>query len=167
MKVNMELAEKHLLDDEAEARAYIVQMWAEAMEIYRSGNFKLCFSKEMHEQVIARQLEFMPEDSVAGQIEAYLESYTGELVCSKQLYAEAIATSSFDEPKQWQLREINDIMNHSIEGWKAFTNPRHFPASYFRQRGWERIKPPDNADGGFREITKAEQLSLPFDVDDQ
>ena len=32
-----EQAEVHILEDEAASRAYIEQMWAEAMEIYRSG----------------------------------------------------------------------------------------------------------------------------------
>ena len=77
----------------------------------------------------------------------------------------------FDEPKQWEIREINEIMNNSIEGWKPFSNPRSF-AKYGRQRGWERIPPPDNepsATGsnltdGFRELTEEEarQMELPF-----
>jgi hypothetical protein len=36
-----EEAEVHILEDEDTSRAYMVQMWAEVMEIYRSGNFKL------------------------------------------------------------------------------------------------------------------------------
>ena len=42
-----EQAEVHILEDEAASRAYIEQMWAEAMEIYRSGRFKLAFSPAM------------------------------------------------------------------------------------------------------------------------
>jgi predicted P-loop ATPase len=41
-----ERAEVHILEDEAASRAYIVQMWAEAMEIYRSGNFKLLSARQ-------------------------------------------------------------------------------------------------------------------------
>ena len=40
-------AEVHLLEDEAASRAYIEQRLAEAMEIYRSGTFKLAFSPAM------------------------------------------------------------------------------------------------------------------------
>ncbi len=39
-----EQAEVHILEEESASRAYIGQMWAEAMEIYRSGRFKLAFS---------------------------------------------------------------------------------------------------------------------------
>ena len=33
--------------DEAASRAYMEQLWAEAMTIYRNGDFKLSFSPEM------------------------------------------------------------------------------------------------------------------------
>ena len=36
-------AEVHILDNEAESRAYIDQLWAEAMTIYNSGDYKLTF----------------------------------------------------------------------------------------------------------------------------
>ena len=35
------------------------------------------------------------------QIQAYLDKYTGSMVCSKQLYKEAL-NHAFDEPKQWE-----------------------------------------------------------------
>jgi len=38
-----EQAEVHILEDEAASRAYISQMWAEAMTVYRSGKWKLTF----------------------------------------------------------------------------------------------------------------------------
>ena len=84
-------------------------------------------------------------------------------------YAEAL-NHSFDEPKQWEIREINEIMNNSIEGWTAFSNPRIF-AKYGRQRGWERADSGNelSATGsdlpdGFRELTEeeAQQIELPF-----
>ena len=38
----------------------------------------------------------MPEDTKAGMIQAYLDKYTGSMVCSKQLYKEAL-NHAFDE----------------------------------------------------------------------
>lgn len=146
-------------------KMYIIQMWAEVMEIYRSGKFKLKLSKETDAFLKAHQREFMPEDTKAGQIIDYLERYSGNMVCSKQLYREALG-HDYDEPKQWELREINDIMNNAVTGWRAFANPRYFPEPYRRQRGWERIptdNEPDNNTGEFHELTEAEmqQLELP------
>ena len=85
-----EQAEVHILEDEAASRAYIEQMWAEAMEIYRSGRFKLAFSPTMQRYLKEHQRDFMPEDTKAGMIQAYLDKYTGSMVCSKQLYKEAL-----------------------------------------------------------------------------
>ena len=159
--VHPEWAEIHILDDEPAARAYLIQVWAEAMEIYRSGNFKLRFSSAMNEYLKLHQRDFMPEDTQAGQIIEYLEKCSDSMVCSKQLFREALG-HSFDEPKQWEIREINDIMNNSMTGWRAFSNPRYFRSPYGRQKGWERIQP-DNGCEEFQELTpeEVEHLELP------
>ena len=160
-----EKAEVHILEDEAASRAYLAQVWAEAMTVYRSGDFKLSFSPEMVRYLKEHQRDFMPEDTKAGMIQAYLDRYTGGMVCSKQLFKEAL-NHPFDEPKQWEIREVNDIMNHCVTGWNYFSNPRVFP-EYGRQKGWEReTKATDISNGaekipeGFEEVT--EQMELPF-----
>ena len=107
-----ERAEVHILDDEATSRAYIDQMWAEAMTIYRSGRYKLSFSAEMNAYLKAHQQDFMQEDTQAGMIYAYLEDYTGERVCSKQLYEEALG--NLNPPAEWETRAICEIMNTGI-----------------------------------------------------
>ena len=94
-----------------------------------------------------------------------LDKYTGSMVCSKQLYKEAL-NHTFDEPKQWEIREINEIMNQCITGWRYFPNPRMF-SEYGRQKGWERENPATDSGNpsektmdGFVEVT--EQMELPF-----
>ena len=159
-----EKAEVHILEDEAASREYLLQVWAEAMTIYRSGEYSMKFSKEIQRQLVEVQKDFMPEDTEAGQIQGFLEHYTGNVVCSKQLFKEALG-HAFEEPKRWQLHNINEIMNTVVRGWKPFSNPRMF-AGYGRQRGWERgisgNEPPDN-EGGFVELSEEEvrQLELP------
>ena len=163
--VNPEQAEVHILEDEAASRAYISQLWAEAMVLYRAGRWKLTFSPELVRYLKDHQRDFMPEDTKAGMILAYLDRCTGDAVCSKQLYREAL-NHPFDEPKQWEIREINEIMNQCVTGWSYFSNPRMFP-QYGRQKGWEREnattdtgnedeKIPD----GFVSVT--EQMEIPF-----
>ena len=73
---------------------------------------------------------------------------------------------AFDEPKQWEIREINEIMNQCISGWRYFPNPRMF-SEYGRQKGWERENPATDSGNpsektmdGFVEVT--EQMELPF-----
>ena len=166
--VNTANAEVHILEDEAASRAYIDMMWAEAMFIYQ--NYPLCLTlpKELAKVQREMQKQFMPEDIKAGIIQNYLDNLNGRQVCSKQLYAEAL-NHAFDEPKQWEIREINDIMNKSIVGWKPFANPRSF-AKYGRQRGWERISSNELSatepewTNEFHELTEEEALQeeLPF-----
>ena len=111
----------------------------------------------------------MPEDTKAGLIQAFLDNFSGTQVCSKQIYAEAL-NHPFDEPKQWEIREINEIMNNSVEGWTAFSNPRIF-GKYGRQQGWERtvssnelLATGSNLPDGFVDVTEEEarQMELPF-----
>ncbi len=175
IQVNMENAEVHILDDEAASRVYINQMWAEAMVIFRSGAFKLKLSAQTEKYLKAHQKEFMPEDTDAGQIIGFLETFTGNQVCSKQLYYEALG-NEFKKPQRWELQQINDIMNYSVKGWVAFENPRRF-GKYGRQRGWEptavaEARQKESEDGnnisknedGFESIEDAgyEQEELPF-----
>ena len=168
--VHPEKAVVHILEDESASRAFIDLMWAEAMFLYHNFPVKLTLSKDMNMELKELQKQFMPEDTKAGLIQSFLDNYNGTQVCSKLIYAEAL-NHPFDEPKQWEIREINEIMNNSIEGWTPFSNPRIF-AKYGRQRGWERTPPSGNelsATGsnlldGFRELTEEEarQMELPF-----
>ena len=168
--VHPERAEVHILEDEAASRAFIDLMWAEAMFIYHNSPVKLTLSKDMDKELKELQKQFMPEDTKAGLIQSFLDNFGGTQVCSKLIYAEAL-NHPFDEPKQWEIREINEIMNNSIEGWTPFSNPRIF-AKYGRQRGWERTPlsgnelsaTGSNLPDGFRELTEEEarQMELPF-----
>lgn len=164
--VNAELAEVHILDDEAESRAYIAQLWAEAMTIYNSGNYKLAFSPAMQETLQVHQQDFMQEDAQAGMIYAFLEDYTGDRVCSKQLYAEALGNTNI--PAEWETRAICEIMNTGIsrgdiQGWQAHKTAKRYP-KYGVQKGWERVTSPETGAEDFSEITdvEAKQLGFPF-----
>ena len=159
-----ENAEVHILEDEDASRAYLLQVWAEAMTVYRSGRYSMKFSKSIQRQLVEVQKDFMPEDTEAGQIQGFLEHYTGSMVCSKQLFKEALG-HTYDEPKRWQLHNINEIMNTVVTGWKPFSNPRMF-AGYGRQKGWERDVSGNELSGnedGFVELSEEEcrQLELP------
>lgn len=164
--VNPEEADVHILEDEAASRAYIDQMWAEIMVLYRQGKFNLKLNRETERYLKEHQKEFMPEDTQAMRILNYLDDFKGQNVCSLQLYYEALGHQSYEEPKQYEIRDINSIMNNYAAGWKAFDNPRHFPEPYKRQKGWERIENPDNGVGqndGFQKLTEEEarQMELP------
>ena len=164
--VDAELAEVHILDNEEDSRTYIDQLWAEAMTIYNSGNYKLAFSPAMQETLQAHHQDFMQEDAQAGMIYAFLEDYTGDRVCSKQLYAEALGNTNI--PAEWETRAICEIMNTGIsrgdiQGWQAHKTAKRYP-KYGVQKGWERVTSPETGAEDFSEITdtEAQQRGFPF-----
>lgn len=167
-------AEKHILDDEEEARAYFDQLWAEAMVIYWSTENKnslLKFSKEMEKEIEEYRKQFTQEDTMAGTIQGWLDAYKGTHVCSVQIWKEAF--DHFDrEPKKFETNEICSIMDTQITGWKRAGVHRFEKQGYGRQRSWIREGTEDEgvneADkDGFTKLTKAEQLELPFDLPDR
>ncbi len=100
-------SERHILDDEEEARAYFNQLWAEAMIIYHSEENKgnlLKFTKEQ-------------EDTLAGTIQGWLDNYKGNYVCSIQVWSEAFNHGD-REPKKYETNEICQIRDTQIIGWK-------------------------------------------------
>lgn len=133
--VRQERVEKHILEDEKESREYIVQAWAEAMVIYKNCPHELKLSKEMEEYLKEMQKQFMPEDTKVGIIQAWLDDCTNEYVCSEMIYREALR-HEYEEPKQWEIKEINSIMNTCIEGWEKISSHRF--GKYGLQRGWKR-----------------------------
>ena len=156
--VHPERAEVHILVDDAASREYIDQVWAEAMTIYRRGKVSLRLPAEMNAQLAQLQKNFMPEDTKVGQIQAFLDNFEGDMVCSKLLHHEALGR--FEEPKTWEIREINEIMNQSITGWTAYPHPRSY-RKYGKQRGWMRS---NKAPEGCHVLTAEEcqQIGMPF-----
>ena len=151
--VHPERVEKHILENETEAREYFQQAWAEAMELYRNGIQELKLSKETEEYLKELQKEFMPEDAKVGIIQIWLDELSENYVCSMMIYKEAFS-HEFDTPKDWELKEINKVMNHSIVGWEKVSSHR-FP-KYGTQRGWKRV-----TDGnGFQKLSQ--DTKLPF-----
>ena len=159
--VHPEQAEVHILEDEAASRQYIDQLWAEAMTIYRKGKVSLRLPAEMNAQLVQLQKDFMPEDTKVGQIQAFLDTYDGDMVCSKLLHHEALGR--YDEPKTWEIREINEIMNQSVTGWTAYPNPRSY-RKYGKQRGWMRGNKAPDVPEGYHVLTAEEcqQIGMPF-----
>jgi len=159
--VHPKQAEVHILEDEAASRWYIDQVWAEAMTIYRKAKVSLRLPAEMNAHLTQLQKDFMPEDTKVGQIQAFLDSFEGDMVCSKLLHHEALGR--FEEPKTWEIREINEIMNQSVTGWTAYPNPRSY-RKYGKQRGWMRGNKVPATPEGCHLLTAEEcqQVGMPF-----
>lgn len=136
--VDPDRAEVHPLDDEQETRNYILQMWAEAMTIYREGNFRLTFSEEMEDYARQLQKDFMPEDTEMGIIEVYLDGLKGGRTCVKQIYCEALNHFRTEEVPYRSSKQITEILR--LLGWKDIGSRRF--AEFGNQKAW--IKESDN-----------------------
>lgn len=139
---DLDKAEVHPLENEAETRKYILDAWAEAMEMYKSGNYTLTFPKDMQEELRETRADFMPEDPKIGIIQEWLDNCKYRSVCSMMVYKEALK-NYYQRPEKWELKEINDIMNHDIEGWEKHPtgdNKVRF-VEYGKQRAWDRVIP--------------------------
>lgn len=146
-------AEVSILEDEAASREYIDQVWAEVMEIYRSGEYRLVLSAANAEKLKTIQEEFLSEDTDLGMIQAFMEETAEEKVCSKMLYEDAL--NKLGEPTKRDTDAICETVNQLIRDgrlpqWRRFDGPRRF-SRYGKQRGWERI--PVEGPTGFEEIT--------------
>ena len=157
---NGEEAEVHILQDEAASREYILQMWAEIMAIFKTGKCKLTLSKELQKHLIEHQQIFMPEDTLAGSIASYLEESKVDRVCTKMLYDKALG-KDLSLAKDWELREIRNVMNNVFTDWIWCESSRNFPG-YGKQKYWSRPQPATDGEG-FVTITEAEQMEIPFD----
>ena len=104
------------------------------MDIFKRRDYTMTFPPEITRQLDQLRQEFMPEDTNAGLIQAYLDEYEGDYVCTTQLYREALR--NFGEPTRIESSENGEIMRYSIQGWKV--GPQHRFPIYGQQRSWIR-----------------------------
>jgi len=129
-------AEHHPLEDEAETRAFILQCWAEAMVIFKRGDYSFVIPKEIEEQLTKMQKDFMPEDNLSGLIEAWLDECGEEYVCTTMIYQKVVSPFSQERPNHFEARDIAEIMN-GMSGWERVSTHRF--ADYGTQKAWKRI----------------------------
>ena len=113
--------------------SHLLQVWAEAMSIYHSGKYSMKFSKSIQRQLVEVQKDFMPEDTEAGQIQGFLEHYTGNIyrVCFQRPKQRPYKTNNFYAvlERQNQLdREVYQIVR------KEKTDPRRTKTDRSRHR---------------------------------
>ena len=126
-----------------------LQAWGEAYQIFKSGKFHLVLSETVAETAEEMQNKYLEEDARIGIIQGWLDSYIGDYVCVVQI-CEAVFGNN--DPDKKMVRDVNSIMNNSIDGWKKGTTHRF--QEYGKQRCYER-------DNNF--VTVDEQEKLPFD----
>ena len=147
--------DRHILENEAEARAYVLQTLAEAVVLY-GKNKSLELSDNVKKQFPEIQRQFMAEDTAAGLIAAWLDQCSQQYVCTMQIYNEALHMEG--KPKRYESSEINQIIQTQISGWKQSKDSTRNFEGYGKQRYWYRV--PQAPEEGFR--APAEGEHIPF-----
>ena len=156
IEADMDKAEVHILDDEEYSRAYMEQLWAEVMELYRSGNYSLAISKEIQDRLTELQCKYTPEDIIGSSIQNYIESYNPEYVCTKMLFEKALGYPRNISPDIRQARAIGDVMNNKYSKVYEKLDTHNF-SEYGIQRAWKRIN-----DLSFMPLSSDEESHIPF-----
>ncbi|MBP5275276.1 MAG: virulence-associated protein E [Lachnospiraceae bacterium] len=154
IETHMDKAEVHILDNEEESRKYILQMWAEVMEIYKKGNFVLTLPEHLKSELYKYQVRFTPEDVDEENIIDFLERTTEKYVCVSMLAYEVLGYSEYERMRKSDCNRIAEML-HSNRKWESAGTQRF--EKYGRQRAWKRI---DEDEGGFISVTK--QMECPF-----
>lgn len=153
VEVHEDQAEVHILEDEEESRAYILQMWAEIMETYREGHFSLALPKHLQKELAQYQEAFTPEDYDAAMIMDFLANSSEPYVCSRMIYSEVLGHPVNEAPPKWQSNAINEVIA-KIPGWEQVKT--HTFDLYGTQRAWKKVSSPD----GFEPVN--DQMKIPF-----
>ena len=77
-------------------------------------------------------------------IQAFLDSYEEDYVCSTIIYQQVFHQEGI-VPK-WQSKEIGDLMDNEIIGWTKHGNHR-FGGAIGTQRSWKRIQSKKDEEG--------------------
>lgn len=120
---NGRLAEKHPLENEQETRGFILQCYAEAMVSGESEGWPLTLDKKFDEELARMREASSPDDTRIPVIQEWLDSLDiNAAVCSRMIYFECLHKNDEHprDPEKWELQELSDIMNLSIEGWKKY-----------------------------------------------
>lgn len=158
-------AECHILSDQKAAREYIKQCWAEAMTIYRSGEYTLTMPRHLEDDLRKLQEAYMPEDTKKGIIQEWLDGCGEEYVCTRMIFSRGLERG-MAEPTNKDVREIAVIMNELSDRWEPVSSHRF--ATYGTQRGWKRrpgnseVMEPQYDDRGVMVISDKLIEEIPF-----
>ena len=136
IQVNSKNAEIHVLADAAGSRAYMEQLWAEVMAIYKSEDIRLKLPSHIEKAIDIHRMNFMAEDTTTGVIQEWLDNCKEDFVCTRMIYNEAL--HQVGDPDRKNINEINDIMNNTIDGWLPGPSTHRFGSKYGTQRAWHR-----------------------------
>lgn len=158
VQIDPRIASKSVFFD---LREEVDQIWAETMEIYKSGE-KLYLGKRAERQAREQQKSHSEVDDRKGIIEKYLETplpdewdewdifkrrtfledplsskgvYFRDYVCVAEIWCECLGKPK-EDMNRYNTRGLNDIMR-SLDDWEEVNSTRNFPI-YGKQKYYQR-----------------------------
>lgn len=159
IKCDKKKAEHHPLECEEKTREYILKCWAQAMDIYKSGNYGLVLPESLSSEADSIRKSFTPEDADVGIIQEWLDSCGKKSVCVLMIWKEAFRY--LDKPSLYESKKISKIMDNLIVGWeraKTGEGKRRF-SDYGKQVCWDYTG--DEKESQFMEVPC--DTDLPFE----
>lgn len=162
LMVDKNRVQKSIFEDLAETKAEIMQAWAEAMEIYRSGEYSLVLPRNLQEEVESMQNTFVEEDPRVGYIQHFLENTDEKYICVAMLHELAL-DNEFTKPSRRESNELHEIMENYITDWRRVQNSNNGKrrcGKYGLQICYERVPVVEEQEIEFEPVP--ENLTLPF-----
>jgi predicted P-loop ATPase len=123
-----------LFDEPDYIHRFFRQAWAEALHIYKTERPRLVLSKNIAEEAIKRQQNYLEEDPWVGIIQLYLDNTMLDKVCAMNIWHEALKNDS--DPKRHESNRIHTIMRNEVVGWEY--NGKSRCGEYGSQRAYVR-----------------------------
>lgn len=132
--VNEKNIKQTIWENPSETTEDFRQAWAEALQIFKGGEYKLILPRELQQYVESVQEEFLEEDGRIGLIEEYLTDK--EEICIPELWREAL--NKDDIATRRDSNEIHLIMSNMQE-WEKYEKKKRF-GKYGSNWGYHKVK---------------------------
>lgn len=120
VEVGLRKAKRNLFDKAC--REDFDQLWAEAVSIFKSGEYSLILDRDMEIEAEERRESYQEEDSREGIIQEWLDTCGEDLVCVPMIFERALG--ELGKPNRRISNELHEIMRSKkiIKGWSLHPN---------------------------------------------
>ncbi len=102
---------------DADAPAYFEQAWAEAVHMWRTGEWGLVLDERLAAYALESQTKYTEEDVRIGMVQQYLNGCTADArVCAMEVIENALGIRDGNPPRKL-VNDVHAIMRNCAPGW--------------------------------------------------
>lgn len=152
--------------DTQEIKDYVLQLWAQAMIIYRTKNYSLVLDKE-NETILERlHKEARVYNPNVDLIQDLIDNTTAKYIGVNSIYTELFNDGVKKVCPKNERNEIKAILNSDVKGVRPVHNPVRTPYG-FKERGWEIIREDKKEEFRQMSLKDSEELEKNFKKTDR